>query len=242
MENNNKINNLRKEALDILATANKNIDDGLLSNACVDLKKVVSKAEEIFHLSNLESDKEFLLDSYMKLGKYYSKIYQLTLERKDILPACIYFEKIIYFYEDDLTKKTKDVIPLLNKLMEAYIQLLWVTLEIKDYTIFKKFINKAYKHSLRLSRKSRAYEDEQYYILVNIFYGDYYKDINKIKRANCYYLLAANKLNRIYNKMPSEGIKNDLMLVYSSLSEIAKMMKKTKMKIKYDNLINQLNK
>ena len=39
----------------------------------------------------IEQDKEFLLDSYMKMAKYYSKIYYITYDRKDIHPACMYF-------------------------------------------------------------------------------------------------------------------------------------------------------
>ena len=149
-----KINILRTEANEILLKANMFIEDGLLSNACVELKKAVLKAEEVFHLTNDQIDKEFLLDAYMKLGKYYSKIYNITLDKKDILPACMYKEKIIYFYEEDLHKKNKDIIVLLNKLMEAYIQLVWISLEIKDYKIFKKLINKAYKYASKLARKA----------------------------------------------------------------------------------------
>lgn len=235
-----KINILRNEANEILLKANKFIEDGLLSNACVELKKAVLKAEEVFHLTNDQIDKEFLLDAYMKLGKYYSKIYNITLDKKDILPACMYYEKIIYFYEEDLHKKNKDIIVLLNKLMEAYIQLVWISLEIKDYKIFKKFINKAYKYASKLARKSKMYEDEQYYILVNIFNGDYYKANNKLKTSYFYYLIAMNRMSKIYNTMPNEGIRNDLILVYNNLSEVAKMLKRSKAKIKWDSLIKEL--
>lgn len=236
-----KIKNLRQEANEILAVANKHIENGLLSNAGIELKKAVLKAEEIFHLTSSEEDKEFLLDSYMKFGKYYSKIYNLTKEKKDILPACMYYEKIIYFYEEDLTKKPEDIIALLNKLMEAYIQLLWISLEIKDYKIFKKFIKKAYKNATKLSRKSKMYEDEQYFILVNIFNGDYYKSLNKYKLSYFYYLIAMNKIKRIYDKMPNEGIRNDLILAYNNLSEVAKILKRSKDKIKWDQMIQQLH-
>ena len=236
-----KVNNLRIEANEILAKANKLIDDGLLSNACIEIKKAVLKAEEIFHITNEPADKEFLLEAYMKLGKYYSKIYYLTLDRKDILPACMYYEKIIYFYEEELQYKNKDIIATLNKLMEAYIQLLWISLEVKDYKIFKKFISKAYRRATKLAGKSKMYEDEQYYILVNIFNGDYYKAINKFKTSYFYYYIAMNRINRIYSKMPNEGIRNDLILIYNNLSEVAKILKKSKSKVKWDSLIKQLN-
>lgn len=237
-----KINNLRKEANEILIKANKFIDEGLLSSACIELKKSILKAEEVFHLTNDQTDKEFLLDAYMKIGKYYSKIYNITLDKKDILPACMYYEKIIYFYEEELRQKNKKLIILLNKLMEAYIQLIWISLEIKDYKIFKKFINKAYKHSSKLARKSKMYEDEQYYILVNIFNGDYYKANNKLKTAYFYYLIAMNRMSKIYNTMPNDGIRNDLILIYNNLSEVAKKLKRSKAKIKWDSLIKELQK
>ena len=65
---------LRKEALVVLNKAEKLINDGMLSKACLELKQTVLKAEEIYHISGIEQDKEFLLDSYMKMAKYYSKI------------------------------------------------------------------------------------------------------------------------------------------------------------------------
>ena len=240
MYNENKLDILRNDILVLSKNSEKLIESGLLSNAGAELKNLVLKAEEIFHLTNDQIDKEFLLDAYMKLGKYYSKIYNITLDKKDILPACMYYEKIIYFYEEELHKKNKDIIVLLNKLMEAYIQLVWISLEIKDYKIFKKFISKAYKYASKLAGKSKMYEDEQYYILVNIFNGDYYKANNKLKTSYFYYLIAMNRMSKIYNTMPNEGIRNDLILVYNNLSEVAKMLKRSKAKIKWDSLIKEL--
>ena len=40
--------------------------------------------------------------------------------------------------------------------------------------------------------------------------------------------------------MPNEGIKNDLILIYNNLSEVARMMNRPKAKIKWDSLINEL--
>lgn len=233
---------LRKEALIVLNKAEKLINDGMLSKACLELKQTVLKAEEIFHISGIEQDKEFLLDSYMKMAKYYSKIYYITYDRKDIHPACMYYEKIIYFYEEELCNKPKDLIKTLNKMLEAYVQLLWITLEIKDYKLFNKFIHKAYNHSLRLSQKSKMYEDEQYFILVNIFIGDFHKIEGRFKSAYVFYLIAMKRINKIYKEMPNEGIRNDLILVYNHLSEVAKVLKRTKDKIKWDEIIQKLQK
>lgn len=233
---------LRKEALIVLNKAEKLINDGMLSKACLELKQTVLKAEEIFHISGIEQDKEFLLDSYMKMAKYYSKIYYITYDRKDIHPACMYYEKIIYFYEEELRNKPKDLIKTLNKMLEAYVQLLWITLEVKDYKLFNKFIHKAYNHSLRLSQKSKMYEDEQYFILVNIFIGDFHKIEGRFKSAYVFYLIAMKRINKIYKEMPNEGIRNDLILVYNHLSEVAKVLKRTKDKIKWDEIIQKLQK
>ena len=233
---------LRKEALIVLNKAEKLINDGMLSKACLELKQTVLKAEEIFHISGIEQDKEFLLDSYMKMAKYYSKIYYITYDRKDIHPACMYYEKIIYFYEEELRNKPKDLIKTLNKMLEAYVQLLWITLEVKDYKLFNKFIHKAYKHSVRLSQKSKMYEDEQYFILVNIFIGDFHKIDGRFKSAYVFYLIAMKRINKIYKEMPNEGIRNDLILVYNHLSEVAKVLKRTKDKIKWDEIIQELQK
>lgn len=233
---------LRKEALVVLNKAEKLINDGMLSKACLELKQTVLKAEEIFHISGIEQDKEFLLDSYMKMAKYYSKIYYITYDRKDIHPACMYYEKIIYFYEEELRNKPKELIKTLNKMLEAYVQLLWIALEIKDYKLFNKFMPKALKHSLRLSQKSKMYEDEQYFILVNIFIGDFHKIEGRFRSAYVFYLVAMKKISKIYKEMPNEGIRNDLILVYNHLSEIAKVLKRTKDKIKWDEIIQELQK
>ena len=178
----------------------------------------------------------------MKMAKYYSKIYYITYDRKDIHPACMYYEKIIYFYEEELRNKPKDLIKTLNKMLEAYVQLLWIALEIKDYKLFNKFIHKAYKHSVRLSQKSKMYEDEQYFILVNIFIGDFHKIDGRFKSAYVFYLIAMKRINKIYKEMPNEGIRNDLILVYNHLSEVAKVLKRTKDKIKWDEIIQELQK
>ena len=42
--------------------------------------------------------------------------------------------------------------------------------------------------------------------------------------------------------MPNEGIRNDLILVYNHLSEVAKVLKRTKDKIKWDEIIQELQK
>ena len=236
------INILRVEMNEYITKADKYSNDGMLSNSCSELKLAVCKAEEIFHITDSKGDKKVLLELYMKLAKHYSKIYTITCNKKDILPSCMYYEKIIYFYEEELNNSSNNYIEVLNKIMETYVQLLWVCLEINDYASFERFISKAYKYALKLTRISKTYEDEQYYILVNIFKGDYYKALNKYKMAYLYYLIAMKKMKYIYKKMPNEGILNDLILIYNNLSEVAKILKRNKSKIKWDNIINKLQK
>ena len=50
------------------------------------------------------------------------------------------------------------------------------------------------------------------------------------------------KISKIYKQMPNEGIRNDLILVYNHLSEVAKVLKRTKDKIKWDEIIQELQK
>ena len=50
------------------------------------------------------------------------------------------------------------------------------------------------------------------------------------------------RINKIYKEMPNEGIRNDLILVYNHLSEVAKVLKRTKDKIKWDEIIQELQK
>ena len=48
------------------------------------------------------------------------------------------------------------------------------------------------------------------------------------------------KMSRIYNKLPQEGIRNDLLLIYEHLSELAIVLKITTQKTKWDNCIKQI--
>lgn len=239
---NNDINFLRNEMHNSISMADKYFEDGMLGNSCNELKFAIAKAEEIFRLTNSLDDKNVLLELYMKIAKYYNKIYTITSNKKDILPSCMYYEKLIYFYEEELKNSSNNLIDILKKVMETYVQLLWVCLEINDCTSFERFIPKAYKYALKLSRNSKVYEDEQYFILVNIFKGDYYKSLNKYKTAYLYYLIAMKKMKYIYKKIPNEGVLNDLIIIYNNLSDIAKNLKRNKDKIKWDNIINKLQK
>ena len=239
---NNNLNDLRFELNCIIEESDVFMNDGMLSNFCHKLKLAVSKAEEIFHITNSIDDKNVLLELYMKIAKYYSKIYTITCNKKDILPSCMYYEKLIYFYEEELNNSSKNKIENLNKIMEVYVQLLWVCLEINDYQSFQRFIPKAYKYALKLLRISKVYEDEQYFILVNIFKGDYYKALDKYKTAYLYYIVAMKKMKNIYKKLPNEGLLNDLIIIYNNLSDIAKHLKRSKDKIKWDTIISKLEK
>ena len=236
------INILRTEMIGYNEQADKYCNDGMLSNSCNELKLAIAKAEEIFHITNSIDDKNVLLELYMKIAKYFSKIYTITCNKKDILPSCMYYEKLIYFYEEELNNSSKNKIVNLNKIMEVYVQLLWVCLEINDYQSFERFIPKAYKYALKLLRISKVYEDEQYFILVNIFKGDYYKALDKYKTAYLYYLVAMKKMKNIYKKLPNEGLLNDLIIIYNNLSDIAKHLKRSKDKIKWDTIISKLEK
>ena len=66
---------LKKEALTVLNKAKALIENGQLGKACLELKQTVLKAEEIFHITSENEDKEFLLNAYMEMAKYYNKIY-----------------------------------------------------------------------------------------------------------------------------------------------------------------------
>ena len=215
------INVLRVEMNNHVHNAEKHDNDGMLSNCCIELKNAITKAESIFHYTNSLDDKNVLIDLYIKIAKHYMKIYTTTYNKKDVLPACMYYEKIIYFYEEELNNSSVHFNEILKKIMEAYVQLLWICLEIKDNQSFERFIDKAYKYALTLSIKSKLYEDEQYYILINIFKGDYYKSLNKYKSAYLYYYVSMKKMNKIYKKIKNEGILNDLILIYNNLSEVA---------------------
>jgi hypothetical protein len=89
---------LRRDAKNILNRAERYVLEGSLGKACLEYKQTILKAEQIFHITHSNDDKAFLLDAYMKMARYYSKVYNVTYDRKDILPSCLYYEKIGHFY------------------------------------------------------------------------------------------------------------------------------------------------
>ena len=236
------INILRIEMKNYIKNAEKYGSEGMLSNGCFELKCAIAKAEEIFHFTNSLDDKNMLLEVYMKIAKFYFRIYTTTCNKKDILPSCMYYEKIIYFHEEELKSSSIHVKECLKQIMEAYVQLIWICLEVKDYQSFERFINKANKYALKLLKKTKVYEDEQYYILINVFKGDYFKAIKKYRYAYLYYYIAMKKIKKIYSKIHDVGILNDLILIYNDLSEVAKLLKRNNDKIKWDNNVNKLQK
>ncbi|MBR6515663.1 MAG: hypothetical protein IKT40_02285 [Bacilli bacterium] len=240
MDRDVNIDILRKEAISVLNKAERFVSEGSLGKACLEYKQTVLRAEEIFHLTKSKTDKEFLLEAYMKMARYYTKVFNITYDRKDILPSCLYYEKVIYFYEEELKHNKDEIVTILSKMMEAYIQLLWVSLEIKDFRLFNKFFPRAFKHAVKLTTKSNTYEDEQYFILVCIFRGDFNKVNARFRAAYICYYRAMRLMKKIYDSMPQEGIKNDLILIYSHLSEVSKVLKLNKQKIKWDENIKIL--
>ena len=71
-------------------------------------------------------------------------------------------------------------------------------------------------------------------LLVNIFEADYLKIMKKYRRAYILYVYLLNKLKLIYEKLPQEGIKNDLIMIYDNLIEISIKLNKIKQKQKFE--------
>ena len=80
---NKDINILRNEMHNSISMADKYFEDGMLSNSCNELKIAILKAEEVFHITDSVEDKNVLLELYMKIAKYYNKIYTITCNKKD---------------------------------------------------------------------------------------------------------------------------------------------------------------
>ena len=99
-------------------------------------------------------------------------------------------------------------------------------------------------YSARLQEYFRKNQKElaKYGCLRNpvIIEEDDFKIEAKFWFAYFFYYLAMRKMSRIYNKLPQEGIRNDLLLIYEHLSELAKVLKITKQKTKWDNCIKQI--
>ena len=75
---------------------------------------------------------------------------------------------------------------------------------------------------------------------MNIFKGDYYKNLNKFNKAYIYYLFAMKTMKKIYKNAPNEGMLNDIVILCSKLSEISKRLNRKKDKIKWDETQKKL--
>lgn len=210
-----------------------------LSNACNEFKKSILLAEKIYHYEETNENEEFLLNNYIKIANCFNEIYKLTNNKKDLSPANIYYEKVIYIYEASI-KKTNELDTLICKLLEIYMMFLWTSLEIEDYKSYLKFKKYAYNYAKKYIKLTKKYESHQYLILLLVFDGDYHVIKKSFKKAYLMYYIAMNKLSKIYKKLPQIAIKNDLILVYKNLSEIAKILNKNKQKIKWDKAYKQL--
>ena len=208
----------RKLISNYLNDARRYLDKDSFSQADNYYKQAVSKAEEVYHFTNSSSDLEFLLALYEQIGKFYNHVYAATNSTNDLAPAASYYEKILYFREHDL--QNCENINSLRQALEAYIQLIWLSYELRDKFLFNKYIKQTRKYAKALVRKTKKYDDEQYIILANIYAGHFNNLFNQVSKAYYFYYLAYRRLYKIYKSMPNEGISNDLVNIYNCLISI----------------------
>ncbi len=205
-------------------------------------KNSVNKAEEIFRLSGVDEDRELVIKVYEHIAKYYRLTYQRTKVGPESYQAITYYEKIIYLYKEVLDKVNEETKKLyLKNMLENMIQLINLALENKNYSIYREYIKEARPYALQLMKLNPVYESEQYLILIYVFKGDYYRFNKKYRKAYFFYYIAMRRVKKIFEDLPQDEIKNDLIAIYTSLYEISLLLNKNRSKNRFKTLILELN-
>lgn len=71
-----------------------------------------------------------------------------------------------------------------------------------------------------LYRKTKTNEDLKFIILSKLFLANAYYEEKKLVKAYNYYYLVANHMEKVYQKLLDEGLKNDLLYVYQKLFDL----------------------
>lgn len=234
---------MKSEAVALLQKGLNFLADKELGKACIYLKQAIDKAERLYHITYQEIDKELLIKCYNQTAKYYYRVYEVTGDVSDLQPSILYYEKVIAFYEDDLSKNEKELlIKELPNLLEAYVQILWLSFTLSNERLYKKYIDKCFRKAKKLLKLNNTYENEQYLILCYVFEGDYYRGYQKNELAYFNYIKASKRLETIYANYPKEGIKNDLIVLYTNLSKICLILKLYNKRQKFEQRLKELSK
>ena len=228
---------LRNDCDKMLRIADEALDKGDSSKALTMYKTAVTRAEEIFRISNADIDRELVIKVYEHMAKYHRTMYNYSHLTSESHQAFAYYERIVVLYKELIANYEKEQYNLaVRNFLEDLLQVIKLSLELKNYNLYADYNKMAITYAKALNKANPVYESEQYLILLNIFRGDYYRFKKKYRFAYVYYYVAMKKLKKIYNNYPQDGIRNDLSAVYTSLYEMSLLLNYKRSKNKYKAL------
>lgn len=232
---------MRNECERSLRMAKEALENDLYDKALALYQNVIPKAEELFRISNTEADRDLLVRVYNTAATFYRDNYNYNKQTNMSHQAFTLYEKIVFLYNENIgLPGSEDHIKHLRNMLESYMQILHLSLASKMYHIYKEYVKPAYKRAKELIKYNDVYESEQYLILIDVFNGDYYRFKSQYYFAYFCYYVGMRRLRKIFNDYPQDGIKNDLIMIYTSLYEISLIKNWKRLKNKWQNIIYDL--
>lgn len=129
-----------------------------------------------------------------------------------------WYQKIIGVLQD--SSKINSSMDEFRYLMEWYVKTIYLMFDNCDYNHIIITSKKMLEKSKYLYRKTKTNEDLKFIILSKLFLANAYYEEKKLVKAYYYYYLVANHMEKVYQKLLDEGLKNDLLYVYQKLFDL----------------------
>lgn len=169
-------------------------------------------SENLYRQTFSNKDRIKVVECYIKISEFY----QNSELRMDFVQR--WYQKIIGVLQD--SSKINSSMDEFRYLMEWYVKTIYLMFDNYDYNHIIITSKKMLEKSKYLYRKTKTNEDLKFIILSKLFLANAYYEEKKLVKAYYYYYLVANHMEKVYQKLLDEGLKNDLLYVYQKLFDL----------------------
>ena len=197
-----KLSETLNKALYLESIGKKNEAEKLFLKSC-------RIAENLYRQTFSNKDRIKVVECYIKISEFY----QNSDLRMDFVQR--WYQKIIGILQD--SSKINSSMDEFRYLIEWYVKTIYLMFNNCDYNHIIISSKKMLEKSRYLYKKTKTNEDLKFIILSKLFLANAYYEQKKLVKAYYYYYLVVNHMEKVYQKLLDEGLKNDLLYVYQKL-------------------------
>lgn len=211
-----------------------NSDIKLIDSNRLKCKDIITEAE----IAKNNNDFELAEKLYLKGCRIAEAVYQKTTLNKDSLSLIDYYARVIEFYKEQnnlfiaqkwyqkilgtlhTTCASRFVLEDYHTLMNWYLDTFEIMITNEDYASLNKHAKRMLECAKTLYLKEVTNQNLKYLLFARLMLGLSYLKNGELLKSYHHYYLTSIKMNRLYNELKDEGIKNDLISIYESLYDI----------------------